>query len=328
MSVIICARNEAEHLRNNLPSVLQQQYAGEWELVVVNDNSSDETVELLDAFAATNNHLKVIHLTQKLHNGKKHALASGIQSARFDHVVVTDADCVPASRHWLARMAGCFDSKETEIVLGYGPLRNLNAGFWAGWSQFEAAFTALTYITSAQCGVPYMGVGRNLAFKKSVFEAQSGFEAHWQYRSGDDDLLVNAAANRCNTLVCLDAESFVFSTGAGNFKTWFKQKRRHLEAGVAYKPIHQVLLTLHAVSFPLFIVCGLLLFWERGGGLLLCCCFAVRYGAFSIAYSFGMKKLKEPISPLRILGYDCLLSLYFGVFVPLLLLIRKTPNWK
>ena len=328
-SIIICARNEAENLRRYLPQVLAQEYSGAWEVIVVDDASEDETSVVLQFFLGKNARLSVVRISDKKYFGKKHALAQGIAAAKFEHLLVTDADCEPASVCWLTHMAAALEEKpETEIVLGYGPMKRSGDGWLNNWSRFETTHTAIQYFSFALAGMPYMGVGRNLAFKKKVFKRVGGFSAHVDVPSGDDDLLVNAAATAKNIAICLHLESFVFSETKITWREWAYQKRRHLAAGKRYRWKHQVVLALVSASqvFHYFLFVVLML----GGFGMVSAVFLFFLRGFSVVFLYGkiLPKLRESSLLSRVPIYDTLLAVYYGAFVPLSLIARKAFQWK
>ncbi len=207
VSVIVCARNEALHLTAFLPAVLEQDFP-EFEVIVVDDDSSDETAAVLQQFQQKYDRLRVIRLAPKTGPGKKQALEAGIAAARYERLVFTDADCRPASPLWLRHIAGGFGKAGVEIVLGYAPAYT-RSGLLNRWIRFETLQTAMQYFSFALAGLPYMGVGRNLAWLKPVFGRVQGFSRHRRIPSGDDDLLVNAAARGDNTALRLHPEAIV-----------------------------------------------------------------------------------------------------------------------
>src|SRR5690606_5192496 len=121
LSVIICARNEEENLRQNLPHILSQDYPA-FEVILVNDFSEDETKWLLRDLCVQHSNLKVVEIAEhvRLKHGKKFAVTLGIKAAQYEHLVFTDADCIPQSDQWLRHMGASFNGGE-EIVLGYSP---------------------------------------------------------------------------------------------------------------------------------------------------------------------------------------------------------------
>ncbi len=329
-SVVVCARNEAVNLRRHLPFILTQEYPGDWEVVVVDDASTDETAIVLQEFSEKNERLRVIRVNDKVFPGKKYALSQGVAAARFGHLFLTDADCEPASVHWLRRMAETFMANpETEIVLGYGPVKATGTKAINAWNRFETAHTAIQYFSFALAGMPYMGVGRNLAWKRQVFDRTGGFSGHLELPSGDDDLLVNAAAIASNVAICLHPESFVYSAACDTRGDWFRQKRRHLSAGSRYKPLHKLILAMVSLSHTLhyFLFAVLLL---TGFGTVSVV-FIYLFRSFSLLYLYGriLPKLHEFRLLSQVPIYDTLLAAYYGAFVPLSLINnRHAHTWK
>jgi biofilm PGA synthesis N-glycosyltransferase PgaC len=240
ISVIICARNEAGNIWQYLPAILEQDYP-DFEVIVVNDHSTDNTLAVLYELAEKYPHLFIIDYEEKsLLQGKRAALLKGIQSARYEHLLLTDADCQPVSKYWIEEMAQPYIHPEVEIVLGYSPYRQL-PGFLNKLIRFETLLTAIQYLSYALWKAPYMGVGRNLSYRKSTFMLSGQFSTH-NSLSGDDDLLISEMSNGLNTAIVLSPESHVISQPETSFKDWLQQKRRHSEAGFNYILIHKILL--------------------------------------------------------------------------------------
>jgi poly-beta-1,6-N-acetyl-D-glucosamine synthase len=332
VSVVICARNEAENLRRHLPKILAQRYAGAWEVVVVDDASDDETPAVLQFFLEKNARLRVVRIPRKEFPGKKHALAQGIAAARFDALLLTDADCAPASEHWIARMAALLHEKSaTEIVLGYGPVRPAEGPLpWglAGWVRFEAAHTAIQYCALALVGMPYMGVGRNLVFRRAAFERVGGFGAHAHLVSGDDDLLVNAAARAGNVAICLDYEAFMSSEGKKTWRAWWLQKRRHVAASRAYRWLHWGVLGALSVSHILHYFLLLVLLLADFGTKTVVLLYFARLISVTFLYGRIAARSREPRLLAWIPMYDALLAAYYGTLVPLALIGNHSHAWK
>ncbi|HRB24241.1 MAG TPA: glycosyltransferase, partial [Ferruginibacter sp.] len=227
VSVIVCARDEAKNITRNLPGILVQHYNSTHEVIVVNDNSYDESKYLLEELRKQFRQLNIIELTQeaKMIPGKKFPLSIGIKSAKYEIILLTDADCVPATEHWIKSMQDAY-LPETEIVLGYGAYQKL-PGILNKLIRWETFHTALQYMSYALAGTPYMGVGRNLSYKRSVFFRHKGFSAYNSIPGGDDDLFINMAATAKNTRINTDRESFTISQPAQNWKQWKAQKKRH-----------------------------------------------------------------------------------------------------
>ena len=248
ISVVICARDEAHNLANTLPGVLVQEYSTTHEVVLVNDNSEDETKYLLDEFKKSFKNLNPVLLTQeaKMIAGKKFPLSMGIKSAKNETLLLTDADCLPASEHWMRLMQDGYDEGK-EIVLGYGAYKK-KPGLLNKLIRFETFQTALQYFSYALAGLPYMGVGRNLSYKRELFIKNKGFSSINQIPSGDDDLFINQVANRRNTAIVVDHDAHTLSEPKTTFKDWMTQKYRHYTTSKFYKKKHVFLLGLYAMS--------------------------------------------------------------------------------
>ena len=301
VSLIICVRNEAKNLQANLPAWLAQDHP-EFEVVVVDDGSTDESFSILRSFEVSNANLRVIRRERLPADlpGKKKALELGVQAADFEYLVFTDADCVPASETWLGRMASGFD--HAELVLGYGPLRE-SSGWLNCWARYETVHTFITYGAAALWKRPYMGVGRNMGYAKNRFRTM---EAHRDLPGGDDDLMVNRMQKGIPTVVVADREAWCWSDASGEWKQYIRQKKRHLQTGVRYRRADQLLLGSLALSHALHYLCAVcLLFWMPllAGSCLLARLLFVwmkiarlwpRYGQASLVRWFPILDLLHP----------------------------------
>ena len=250
VSIVICAKNEAANLAKNLPGVLFQNYRTTHEVIVVNDNSDDESKYIIDEYKKDFKNLSNVELVQeaKFIAGKKFPLSMGIKSSKHETLLLTDADCVPASENWISLMQNGY-SEGIEIVLGYGSYNKL-PGLLNKLIRFETFLTALQYFSYALAGLPYMGVGRNLSYKKDVFIRNKGFSSINHLQSGDDDLFINKVATKTNTAIVIDPEAHTLSDPKKTFKSWIRQKNRHYTTAAFYKPKHKFLLgTYQATSF-------------------------------------------------------------------------------
>ncbi len=234
VSVIICAKNEAENLRKYLPFILQQDYP-DYEVIVINDGSTDETDILLRDLSSDNARLRTTFVPVGANNisTKKLGLTLGIKASKFDILLFTDADCMPEDKTWINRMMRNFNN-ETAFVLGYGAYFH-KKGFLNRLITYDTLFNGLQYMGMALAHKPYMGIGRNLAYRKDVFFKQKGFADNLKLNSGDDDLMVNHAATAKNTRVEIAPDSLTWSEPNSTFKGWLFQKQRHLAASKYYK---------------------------------------------------------------------------------------------
>lgn len=253
VSVILAARNEYINLEKNLPLILEQDYPN-YEVVVINDCSWDQTAILLERLQSQYSHLHIvtIHEQEKYPTGKKFALTLGIKAAQNELLVFTDADCKPQSRKWLSLMASNF-SHQKQIVLGFSPYTK-KGGLLNMFIRYETMLTAMFYFSFALLKDAYMGVGRNLAYRKSLFFSVKGFAKHNHLISGDDDLFVNETATPSNVAIELRKDSFMVSEPKTTWGDWQKQKQRHLSTGKMYQARHKFWLGLYSVSHILFYV--------------------------------------------------------------------------
>ena len=234
VSIIICAKDEAENLRKFLPFVLEQEYP-EFEVIVINDGSTDETAELLRDLCVDYPRLRTTFVPVGANNvsTKKLGLTLGIKASKYEFLLMTDADCMPEDKTWITRMMRNF-TRETDFVLGYGAYLQ-KKGFLNHLITYDTLFIALQYMGMASVRKPYMGVGRNLAYRKETFFAQKGFASTLHLSSGDDDLLVNKASNPWNTRIEIASDSITWSEPNKTFNGWLYQKERHLSVSTFYK---------------------------------------------------------------------------------------------
>jgi cellulose synthase/poly-beta-1,6-N-acetylglucosamine synthase-like glycosyltransferase len=247
ISVVICARNEAQNLFRNLPLVFQQDYPT-FQVVVVNDCSVDESEDILEEFQKKHPNLHVVNLKEDeiRDHDKKLAITIGIKGARYERMIFTDADCIPAGPQWLRQMASAFQPG-IEVVVGYSPYRK-TSGFINRLIRYDAFVGAVQYLSAAIGGKPYMAVGRNMGYTKTLFFKNRGFATHYHIQSGDDDLFVNKVARADNTAVVLLPEAFTYTEPKKTFKAWRTQKRRHLSTARYYKSSDKLRLGIHVAA--------------------------------------------------------------------------------
>jgi glycosyltransferase involved in cell wall biosynthesis len=272
VSVIICAKNEGENLQKFLPSILSQNYP-EYQVVVVNDCSEDNTEMILAHLKQKHTRLyyTTIPVDRQFHHGKKLALTIGVKAAIHDYLVLTDADCEIPSANWLHNMVQGFSSPDKEMVLGFGGYQK-KKGFLNFLVRYDSFYVALQYFGFALSKNPYMGVGRNLAYRKDLFTKNNGLKSHMHLASGDDDLFVQETATAKNTSIVIDHEAHTISVPPISFRNWRIQKGRHLSTTSRYKKSIKLELILDPLSRELF--------WALGIVLIIFNTFALAVGAF------------------------------------------------
>ncbi|MCG8476499.1 MAG: glycosyltransferase [Cytophagales bacterium] len=234
ISVVVCARNELKNLEELLPLLYKQSHKS-MEIVVVDDRSNDGSHDFLLKEEMKEKRLKIVRVdhTPEHINGKKYALTLGIKAAGNDLLLLTDADCRPLHTEWASRFSRAFTAG-IELVLGYCQYQK-QPGPLNAFIRFETLLTGILYTSFARLGFPYMGVGRNLAYRKSFFIQNKGFHGIQKTTGGDDDLLVNRWATAANTVVLTGKKVQVLSVPKQSWHAFFRQKIRHLHAGKRYK---------------------------------------------------------------------------------------------
>ncbi|MGB3586393.1 MAG: glycosyltransferase [Tunicatimonas sp.] len=325
ISIIVCAYNEIANLRILLPLLCNQQYPT-YEIVVVEDTSYDGSLDFLLAQKEKLSNLKIVWLRDRPEHvgGKKYALTLGIQAARYQHLLLTDADCRPVSSFWICKMVQAWSS-DCEFVLGYSPYQTL-PGLLNGFIRYETLHTGMTYLGAALRGYPYMGVGRNLAYRKLFFLDKRGFRGFWHLTGGDDDIFVNQHATDKNTTIAIHQESQMISVPKTSWRAYIRQKVRHLSVGKFYKVRDKRWLGAFSLTtIGVWLAGGLLLF--TGAWILALLGMLVRWGMMAFAFRSASNKLNDSI-PLHMLPiFDFLYVIYYMSIGPIALL-SKHIRWK
>lgn len=329
VSVVVCARNEAHNLEAYLQSLLNQDYPA-YEVIVVNDGSQDDTQTILDRYEQEDARLRCtfVPANARMRSTKKLALTLAAKAAAYDYLLLTDADCRPESTHWISEMMAGFRDDHTQIVLGYG-------AYFADHSRvnrlvrFDTLYNGLLYLGAALCGHPYMGVGRNLAYRKDLFFSIGGFSSMAHQMAGDDDLFVNKVATARNTAVVVSRESVTWSVSKQNWSDWVMQKRRHLSVSPDYRFLTKFRLVLEPMCRALMYADLILLgvFAAPVSWLVGLVLFLVRLFVAKGVINSGAEHFGEPAFGFwRILWYDIslpLLTLYLMTTKP----FYKQGNW-
>lgn len=254
--------------------------------------------------------------------GKKLALTEAIRRGEGEYILVTDADCIPASTLWAEKMVSHL-SQTRDIVLGYSPYQK-GKGILNAFIRFEAWQVAVQYLSYAIKGMPYMGVGRNMLYKKSLFERANPFDKHPDLLSGDDDLLINAIATAENTTVCIDPEAFVYSEPKETWRAYLQQKKRHITTAHTYQTKHILLLGLFSAS-QIFVFVGIIFLLFSSWWIYALISFAMYYCIKWVIASRLMKILGEddlrPWFPVM----DIMYTLFIVILAPFL--IFKSKSW-
>ncbi|WP_295334389.1 glycosyltransferase [Flavobacterium sp.] len=293
ISVIVCAKNEEENVKKFVPLLAEQDYHT-FEIVLIDDASSDNTLEIFEEFEKQYPNIKLVKVenNEAFWGNKKFALTLGIKAAKYEYLLFTDADCYPTSKNWITSMSAQF-TQQKNIVLGYGAYEKIGNSFLNKIIRFETLLTATQYFSWAKIGKPYMGIGRNMAYKREEFFKVRGFMDHMKIRSGDDDLFINQAANGDNTTICYTPDSFTYSTPKTSFKDWFTQKRRHVSTAKHYKLFDRNQLGLFYLSQLLFLLLPIVLLAFQYQWIAVVSIIGFRYLFAWLTLGFAAGKLKE-----------------------------------
>ncbi len=258
LSVIVCAKNEAQNLAKLVPALFAQKYP-KYQIIIVDDCSSDDTpmvlAELKTRFPAL--YTTAIPIDRKFSHGKKLAVVVGIKAAKYDHLVFTDADCLPASDTWLNEIA-CKYMDGRDMVIGYGRYAK-ERGLLNFYIRYETFWNAVQYFGIAKRMKPFMGVGRNLSYKKQLFEESTKFRNTYHIASGDDDLFICEKGTRKNTAISYSPDSQTVSVAKSTWSEWVAQKARHLTTSKFYPTSVKLVLGAETASRLLFYVGAALL---------------------------------------------------------------------
>lgn len=329
VSVIIAAHNESYNLSQYLQALLSQEWP-EYEVIVVDDGSEDETRAIVESYMVNDPRLRLTFVPYgaRVRSTKKLALTLGAKAAKYDYLLLTDADCVPESNHWIAEMVKGFQMSNVksqisnDIVLGFSPYF-CTKGHVNRLVRFDTLFNGLHYLGAALCGHPYMGVGRNLAYRKELFFESGGFTHLMTNIAGDDDLFVNRVATPQNTAVVLSRNSYVWSLAKTNLREWLQQKRRHLSVSPEYKTATKIRLTLEPLTRGLFyaFVFGIITYQLITGNfsqlstfniqlLIALGLFALRWIIQTLIINISARRMGlKPFSMFSILWFDIVLPL-------------------
>lgn len=326
ISVIVCAHDEEQNLRELVPILLAQDHP-EFEVIIVEDRSNDETYDYLLEATKHNDRLKMVHVTHKPDkiNGKKFALTLGIKAAKHDQVLLTDADCRPVNDQWIKQMSSHFQNN-IQFVIGASPYEK-GKGLLNSFIRFESLITSIQFIGFALLGKPYMGVGRNLAYKKDLFLKNKGFHPYLEVTGGDDDLFVNSYANKVNTSVSFGNESHTLSKPKHSWKEFYTQKLRHLSAGKYYHFSDKLILGLFSLSWMASFFIALPSAFIVPIGIVLLGLFLVRWILLMVLMNAVPRKLGGAFEPWKTPILDFIYVFYYLVTGAKALLTKKV-KWK
>ncbi|UMB60731.1 glycosyltransferase [Lutibacter sp. A80] len=328
VSVIICAKNEANNLKKNIPHFLEQEYSN-FEIVLINNASRDTTLEVMEEFKKKHpSKIKIVDVVpnEQFWGSKKYALTLGIKAASNEYLLFSNADCKPVSKNWIQEISNNFSSKK-QLVLAYAPIGKVENSFLNKFIRFETLFTAVKYFSFTKIGIPFMGVGRNLAYTKTAFFKANGFVSHMhRIKPGEDNLFVNQVATKTNTTYTISQKSFTEATPKTTFKNWILQKRLHFTTITYYKKLHKFLLNLFFSSQILFWIFSIILLSSQFKLISVIIIILLRQLIVHITIGYAAKKLNEKDLILLLPFYEIFLIL-IQMFIFIKNRISKPTHW-
>ena len=333
VTVVIAAHNERTNLKRIIPLLFEQDYPN-FEVMVINDRSYDGTKRVLEQLMAIYPKLRTVTVdyTPNHVTSKKYALTLGIKVAKNDVILLTDADCRPKTDKWIELMTAPVRLEGKDFALGFSQYES-QRGFLNKWIQLETVWTAILYMSFAVWKSRFMGVGRNLSYRRSFFMGKKAFKGLCDIECGDDDLFVNLHANSSNAAVVVDPESITFSVPKNTWEEYFTQKKRHFHAGKYYTAANKQKVGWYAFTHFLFWVTGIVLLifsvinqnWEQI--LVIMGIMVVRSILITSIFQSARKKLEGNFEFLWSMIFDVMYIGYFWILGSLGYLSKKV-KWK
>lgn len=319
VSIIVVFKNEWQNLQNLVPALENQTYPN-FEIILMDDFSLDIPPRYMESILE-NKHIRCLTPSANV-MGKKLALREAIMAAKGKYVLLTDGDCLPNSSFWVTSMIQQYHNPATQIVLGYSPYER-QPSLLNKWIRYETWFTALQYMSYALIGQPYMGVGRNLSYKRELFIHHQNRIKNTSIPGGDDDLWINSIATSNNTAINIDPSAYISSIPCTTFASYIRQKSRHLSTSPYYKLTHKILLFIFAVSQILFWVITLMTLFM--GNMSLLSIIVASLLIKTVIAGMSMSKFKEGDLTIWFPLMDFILAIYY-LFMGIGML-RPSKSW-
>ena len=261
VSVLVYSHNQAEALARNLPVLLNQNYP-KYEVIVLDDNSRDNTQDVLTMMDQRSDilmHTKIDEKTRAMSH-RKLAVLLGTKSAHYDLILMTHAECMPASTDWIGGLVSHFANPGVEVVLG-PVVYERRTGFLSSFCQFDLFQRLLLMFGIALSMKAYAGWGQNLAFRKSTFYANrsQGFQRHLKMQPGEDDLFVADVARYGNVAVDFRPQTVMTDQSKPLFINWSIDRLNRGFTSRLYPWIPVVVKHLDYLTRYLTVISGLIL---------------------------------------------------------------------
>jgi len=260
-SIVVAAKNEIKNLQGLLDSLGRLDYPKDkYEIIISDDNSDDGSLEWLTAQIKNRSNIKVVSAKEKKLPGKKGALEAGAAIAKFEYILITDADCRPEP-NWIKSFA-CKFSQGYDAVFGAAPFLEGNS-FVNKIARFENLRSSILTFALCNVNLPYSAAARSFGYTKSLYNKINGYKNTTDTLSGDDDLFIREALKAGARIGCFaEKGSMVFSKTKSTFKDYFNQKARHTSTSNYYLLKHKIILGLwHLLNLSAFIFLCAALFY-------------------------------------------------------------------
>jgi glycosyltransferase involved in cell wall biosynthesis len=319
VAIVIVFKNGGDYLKKILPELLKQDYAN-FKLWLADDFSTDEGPEFVQNYAENDARIQY-YKVQHDKPGKKQALRELIPHIESDILLFTDVDWVPSTKQWISRMVSSFQDG-IDIVLEYSPML-AGLGFINMFSRFETLITAIHYFSWTLWGQSYMGVGRNFAYRHSLYSDEA-YKS--KFIGGDDDLFIQQKASPKNVAIQIHPNTFMYTEAKSDFKSFIQQKKRHVSTSFDYKWKHQFILSLFGFSQILFYPLAILLLLSNTHIYVLSLLVLIRMSLYYFSAKDFMSKFEEYSLFCRVFILDLALSVYYLV-IGIVSLFKKKQTW-
>ncbi len=263
VSIILAARNEEQNIRSCVKALIDQNYPEDLlQIVIVDDGSTDETVPILKSFESKVSDLTILQTHSKTGN-KKLALDKAIRKCTGEILLFTDADCVPSAA-WVQTMVNYF-SDDIGLVAGFSPVIDPSDSFFGKILHLDSIAAGFVAAGAIGNGSAATCTGRNLGYRRQLFQEVNGFSEIQKSTSGDDDLFLQLVKMKThwNINYAIDSDAIVPSYQTKSFVQFINQKKRHLSAGKYYNRKNQFLYLLFHLSNLSFFVFPILSVWYQ-----------------------------------------------------------------
>ncbi|MBN1466136.1 glycosyltransferase [candidate division KSB1 bacterium] len=270
VSVIVAARNEEENIEQLLGALTRQNYpASRYEIIIVDDQSTDRTAARVASFADDRIKLLQTENRHQVISPKKNAITLAIHAAKGEIILLTDADCRPPAQ-WIEGMVRLF-TPEVGMVIGFSPCELPRLSFPFGYLlALESLSLATIAAGTAGWGVPATCNGRNLAYRKQVYEQVGGFGKIQNFVSGDDDLMLKLVQRTEWKIQYAYASHLAVPTFlVKNLRQFVNQRLRHASKSFHYD-FKKVVVLLIVYIYNLALLVGVpILFYQKSPWSLL-----------------------------------------------------------